>query len=102
MPRHNRKNRLRTTVQSYLRRQAPELQDAPLQLRVLDGPPGAPRYVASAEICDPSGCPHAGSRQAAASSHCGVFDCPLRCSMRLLLDGRGSIMQATRSGIHWG
>jgi hypothetical protein len=102
MPRHKRKNRLLSAVQIYLCQRAPELRDAPLQLRVLDGPPGAPRYVATAEICDPSCCPRAGSMQVPASSHCSVLDCPLRCSMRLLLDQRGSIMQATRSGIHWG
>lgn len=99
MSRHKRENPLLAVVQTYLNREVPELRDAPLQLRRLDGPPGSPCYAAIAETCDATVCPR--SNQATASSQCGVLDCPLRCSMRLLLDRRGGIIQVTRSGIHW-
>jgi len=101
MPRYKRENRLLQAIQLYLSQKMPELRDAPLQVRRLDGPPESPRYAATAEICDLSRCPRALAKIATASSDCGVLDCPLRCSMRLLLDQRGGIIQATRSGIHW-
>jgi hypothetical protein len=28
--------------------------------------------------------------------------CPLRCSVRLLLDRRGAVIQVIRSEVHWG
>jgi hypothetical protein len=46
-------------------------------------------------------CPNGVSALVAESGLCTVRDCPLRCGVRLLLDRRGAVMQATRSGVHW-
>jgi hypothetical protein len=99
MGRKKRTHPLLIAARSYLSQHMPELKSARLQLRMLDGPPGSPRYAVTAEDCKAGACPFGTS--AAQSGECTVRDCPLRCSVRLLLDRRGTVMQATRSGIHW-
>jgi capsular polysaccharide biosynthesis protein len=89
-------------AQTYVREQLPELQNAALCVRTLDGPPDAPRYSVTAEVCIARPCPHGVPATIAATGQCTVHSCPLRCSVRLLLDEGGAVLQATRSGIHWG
>jgi hypothetical protein len=46
-------------------------------------------------------CPHDVPAALAQSDQCPVRDCSLRCSLRLLLDRRGTVLHVTRSGVHW-
>jgi hypothetical protein len=101
MGRKRRIHPLLIAARAYMNRHAPELKTAPLRLRMLDGPPGSPRCAVTAEACLAGVCPYGVSAGVAASGQCLVRDCPLRCSVRLLLDRRGVVVQATRSGIHW-
>jgi hypothetical protein len=101
MPRPKRINPMLKLARGYLARHAPELQHAPLRLRMLDGPPGSPRYAATAEACIAARCPHGVTPEAAAAGQCHVLTCPLRHSVRLLLDSGGNLLSVTRSGIHW-
>jgi hypothetical protein len=88
-------------ARQYLDRSLPELRDTALQLRPLDGPAESPRYAVTAERCTASGCPHGISAATAAAGECPVRDCPLRDSVRLLLDRGGVVVQITRSGVRW-
>jgi hypothetical protein len=54
-----------------------------------------------AEACLAEACPHGMTREAAVAGRCHVLSCPLRSSVRILLDGEGHSVQVTRSGIHW-
>ena len=101
MTRKKRVNPLLIAARLYVSQHVPELKTAPLLLRLLDGPPGSPSYAVTAEACVAGGCPNGVSALIAESGQCGVRDCPLRCSVRLLLDRRGAVVQATRSGVHW-
>jgi hypothetical protein len=101
MPRHNRQDRLLSAARSYVHQHLPELQRAPLRLHPLDGPPGSPRYAVTVEACFAEVCPRNFPATVASSGQCGVLDCPLRRSLRLLLDHQGVVLQATTSGIHW-
>jgi hypothetical protein len=101
MARHKRQNPLLKVARQYLDLYMPELHDAPLRLRALDGPAGSPRYSVTAEACLSGGCPHGVPVAVAAAGHCPVHDCSLRCSVRLLLDRGGRVVQITRSGVHW-
>src|SRR4051812_41416488 len=101
MPRGKRKDGPLGAAQLYVSQHLPELCDLPLRLRILDGPPTSPRYAATIEACVANSCPHGFTAQAGSRAECGVLDCPLRRSARLLLDGHGAVLQATISGIHW-
>jgi hypothetical protein len=101
MPRGKRKNRPLIAAQTYVSEHLPELCDLPLRIHPLDGPPGSPRYAATIEACVATSCPRGFSAQAGSTGQCGVLDCPLRRSARLLLDCHGAVMRATISGIHW-
>jgi hypothetical protein len=101
MPRKKRTSSLLMAAQLYVSQNRPELCDLPLRLHSLDGPPGSPRYAATIEACVAQVCPRGFAAQADASGVCGVLDCPLRRSIRLLLDRDGTVMQATVSGMHW-
>ena len=101
MARKKRPNPLLIAARTYVSLHVPELKAAPLQLRLLDGPPESPNCAVMAEACLPGDCPHGVPASIAERGQCTVRDCPLRCSLRLLLDRRGAVMQATRSGIHW-
>ncbi|MEO7912309.1 MAG: hypothetical protein ABIV47_21905 [Roseiflexaceae bacterium] len=101
MTRKKRTNPLLIAARAYISLHAPELKAAPLQLRLLDGPPESPSCAVTAEACLAGDCPNGIAASVAQSGGCTVRDCPLRCSLRLLLNRRGLVMQATRSGIHW-
>jgi hypothetical protein len=101
MARKKRTNPLLIAARTYLSLHVPELGAAPLRLRMLDSPPGSPSYAVTAEACLAGDCPNGIAASVAESGGCTVRDCPLRCGVRLLLDRRGLVMQATRSGIHW-
>lgn len=101
MARKKRVNPLLIAARTYVSQHVPELKAAPLQLRMLDGPPGSPSCAVAAEACLASDCPEGVPLVVAESGQCTVRDCPLRCSVRLLLDRRGAVVQATRSGVHW-
>jgi hypothetical protein len=101
MARKKRTNPLLIVARTYVSQHVPELKAAPLQLRLLDGPPGSPSCAVTAEVCLAGDCPNGVSALVAASGQCTVRDCPLRCGVRLLLDRRGAVIQATRSGVHW-
>jgi hypothetical protein len=101
MTRKKRTNPLLIAAHTFVSQHMPELNDAPLHLRMLDGPPGSPSCAVTAEACLAGNCPNGVPAVVAEIGQCTVLDCPLRCSVRLLLDRRGAVMQATRSGIHW-
>ena len=100
MGRKKRQHPLVKHVQAYLNQAMPEMAGARLQLRTLDGPPESPRYAVTAELCAHT-CPYGTTPAMAAAGQCHVIDCPLRRSVRLRVDRRGTIMHATRSTIHW-
>ncbi|HET9222635.1 MAG TPA: hypothetical protein VFO07_09035 [Roseiflexaceae bacterium] len=101
IPRGKRKNRPLCAAQIYLGKHLPELRNMPLRLQLLDGPPDSPRYAVTIEACTATVCPHGFRAQTDSSRQCGVLDCPLRRSARLLLDNQGVVIHATISGIHW-
>lgn len=101
MARKKRTNPLLLVARTYIILHVPELKAAPLQLRLLDGPPDSPGCAVTAEACPAGACPNGISAAVAARGQCGVRDCPLRCSLRLLFDRHGAVVQATRSGVHW-
>jgi hypothetical protein len=101
MARKKRINPLLIAARAYVSLHAPELKAAPLQLRMLDGPPGSPSCAVVAEACTAGDCPKGVPASIAESGQCTVRDCPLRCSIRLLMDRRGVVMQDTRSRVHW-
>lgn len=102
MARRKQPNLVLQLAQTYVREQLPELQNAELHVCALDGPPGSPRYSATAETCVARTCPHGIPAAIAATGQCTIHSCPLRCAVRLLLDEHGTVLQATQSGIHWG
>lgn len=101
MARKKRVNPLLIVAHTYVSQHVPELKAAPMQLRMLDSPPGSPSCAVTAEVCLASDCPNGIPAAVAASGQCSVRDCPLRCSLRLLLDRRGVVMHVIRSGVHW-
>ena len=101
MTRRKAKNKLLNAARTYVSQHLPELLDQPLQIQLLDGPPGSPRYAATTEACATNTCPRGFTAQAGATIQCGVLDCPLRRSARLLLDRDGAVLHTTISGIHW-
>lgn len=85
-------------ARDHLRQLDSELLDAPLHLRMLDGPPGAPRYAIYVGVCERKGpCPH-GVEEV---SPCPVLDCELRHSLRMLLDRDGNLVEVLRGGVRW-
>lgn len=101
MARPKRQHPIIPIVQAYIEEHLPELADAPLHIQSLDGPPDAPRYAASAETCPVDTCPYGLPLPLAQPGGCPVLDCPLRCSLRLLLDRSGTVLEARRSGVRW-
>lgn len=102
MTRRKRLNLVLRLAQAYVRENISELKDVPLHVRALDGPPGAPRYSVTAEVCVAGSCPRGTPTAIAAAGNCTIHSCPLRRSARLLLDASGAVLQVTRGGIHWG
>jgi hypothetical protein len=74
------------------------LLDEPIHLRMLDGPPGAPRYAIYVGTCERQGpCPHGVENV----TPCPILDCELRHSLRMLLDRDGNLVEVLRSGVRW-
>jgi hypothetical protein len=101
MSRRKQLARLLNAAHRYVDQHLPDLRHAPLALRMLDGPPGSPRYAVTVAACRAQACPRGISTLDAAAGQCHVPDCPLRHTARLLLDRQGNVIQATRSGILW-
>ncbi|HEX9372222.1 MAG TPA: hypothetical protein VF897_14500 [Roseiflexaceae bacterium] len=101
MGRRKKQNPLVNVAQTYLSQNMPDMKGAKVKVRMLDGPPGSPRYAASAELCVAGQCPYGVTPAVASSGHCPVLDCELRHAVRLLLDRRGTVLHASRNGIHW-
>lgn len=101
MSRQKYRKRLLTTAHRYIHQHLPELDQSSMIIRVLDGPPDAPHYAVMVEACCAKVCPRGFPATSTAGGQCGVLDCPLRRSVRLLLDHHGEVMHATCSGIHW-
>src|SRR5258707_8427630 len=85
MTRKKRTNSLLIVAHRYVSQHLPELKAAPLQLRMLDGPPGSPHCAVMAEACLASDCPKGVPAAGAEIGQCTGRACPLRCSLRLLL-----------------
>jgi hypothetical protein len=102
MPRRKRQHPLLWLARRYLAERAPELKDAPLRIRMLDGPPDSPRYAVTVEACKPGPCPHGVPREVADAGACRVPVCPLRDTLRLLFTRDGELVQVTHSDMHWG
>ncbi|NWF80072.1 MAG: hypothetical protein HXY37_08490 [Chloroflexi bacterium] len=76
----------------------PDLRDEPIHLRMLDGPPGAPRYAVYVGACRRDGdCPYGVEM----ITPCPVLNCELRNSLRLLLDREGNLVEVLQSGVRW-
>ncbi len=74
------------------------LCDKPIHLKMLDGPPGAPRYAVYVGTCErPGPCPYGVED----ITPCPVLNCSLRHSLRMLLDRDGNIVEVLRSGVRW-
>jgi hypothetical protein len=101
MARRKRQHPLLLVARSYLSQHMPDMSDARLKLRVLDGPPEAPRYAVTAETCTACPCPHGIPLAVAAGGQCPITECPLRHSVRLLLNRRGTVIHTTVSDIRW-
>jgi len=101
MARRKRQNPLLVVAHTYLNQHMPNMVDARLDLRMLDGPPDAPRYAVTAEICTACPCPHGIPLATAANGQCPIVECPLRHSVRLLLNRCGTVVHTTVSDIHW-
>jgi len=85
-------------ARGHLRAIAPRLAEAPLRLRMLDGPPGSPRYAVWASACRRSGpCPYGVPDE----HRCHVRDCPLRDALRMLLSREGEVVEVIRDGLRW-
>jgi hypothetical protein len=102
MPRRTSQEQIQSAARGYIQACAPELREAPIVVRMLDGPPDAPHFSASVEQCGASGdCPHGIAPEVAACGKCPIAACRLRCSMRLLLDRSGTVVQVLRGNTHW-
>ncbi len=66
----------------------PDLEHARFAVRLLDGPPGAPRFVVTATRC-PSDC--------ACPNRDALAHCPRRLNTRLLLSREGALIQASEA-----
>lgn len=88
-------------AQSYLSEHTPDLRDSSLRVRHLDGPPEAPRYMVTGEICCARQCPYGVAPEVAASGNCPVGNCALRHAVCLLLDEKYRVLKESHSGIKW-
>jgi hypothetical protein len=102
MGRPKRSNPLVPIVRAYVQANYPALAEARLTMRRLDGPPAAPSYAASLEVCDTIKCPFHVSPADARAGRCAVPSCTLRTTLRLLLDGKGNVLEEITSHTHWG
>lgn len=102
MARPKRQHPMLPRIQAYLKQNAPDLTLSPIHVRMLDGPPGSPRYAAIIERCCAQGeCPYGVTPATAAAGKCPIHLCELRHSLRLLLDRQGGVVQTADGGVHW-
>ena len=101
MARPRKTNPMLIAARNYFEQHVPELKSAQLHVRQLNGPPGSARFAVTAEVRCPDSCPRDVPTEVAQAGECGVLNCPLRRSVRLLLNRRGDVLQLTRSGVHW-
>ncbi len=90
------------TAREYLDAVQPEMHEAELHLRQLDGPPDAPRFAVTAEVCETEQCPYQVPKDVADAGDCPIQQCDHRCTIRILFDRDGSLRSSMRSGVHWG
>ena len=84
----------------YVATNAPELEDADLFLRQLDGPPEAPRFAVSVISCQREHeCPY--HVDETDTENCPIISCELRAALRLLYSRDGTLMKVSRSTIRW-
>lgn len=85
-------------AREYLNQLDPDLRGEPIHLRMLDGPPGAPRYAVYVGACRRDGdCPYG----VEAITPCPVLNCELRNSLRLLMDREGKLVEVLHGGVRW-
>jgi hypothetical protein len=85
-------------ARDHLKQLDTALRDEPIHLRMLDGPPGAPRYAVYVGACERDGpCPYGVEH----ITPCPVLNCDQRHSLRLLLDREGNLIEVLRSGVRW-
>jgi hypothetical protein len=101
MARPKKRNPVLDQARQYVEEHAPELQDAQLSIRSLEGPPGSPRFAATVEACTAQECPYGIAKEVADANECPVHECQLRHSLRILLDREGNVVKELRSGIHY-
>ncbi len=101
MGRPKRKDPLVPIIRSYVKQRYPAIAHGRLSIRRLDGPPGSPRYAASLELCDIERCPYHVSAADAKAGRCPHHRCQLREALRLLLDRKGTVMEAHQSHMRW-
>lgn len=101
MGRKKRQHPVEHAAQVYVNEHVPELRNAHLHIRMLDGPATAPRYAVAAERCTAGRCPYGVATNTRDSGRCPIADCPLRQAVRLLMSRQGEVVRATESGIHW-
>ena len=74
MARKKRTNPLLIAARSYVSQYVPELKAAPLQLHLLDSPPGSPSYAVTAEACLAGDCPNGVAASVVERGRCTVRD----------------------------
>jgi hypothetical protein len=85
-------------AREHVRRLNMGLDDEPIHLRMLDGPPSAPRYAVYVGACMSEGdCPHGVNDRIT----CPILECKLRRSLRMLLDRDGNLVELLRDGVRW-
>lgn len=89
------------TARRYIEEHLPELKDAPLTIRMLDGPPGSARYAVTVEQCQPGECPHGIDADLRLTGQCTIEQCTMRHTTRILLDQHGVVMQISQNDRHW-
>ncbi|MEI7645543.1 MAG: hypothetical protein WCJ55_14815 [Chloroflexales bacterium] len=85
-------------ARAHLNKLAPELRNARLRLRQLDGPPGSPRFAVSVDMCrEDVPCVNGVTEV----EKCPVFACSQRRAIRLLLSREGELRQVINDDLRW-
>jgi hypothetical protein len=85
-------------ARAHLSKLAPELRNARMRMRQLDGPPGSPRYAVSVDMCrDVASCAYGVTN----TEKCPIFACSQRHAIRLLLSREGELLQVIKDDLRW-
>lgn len=85
-------------ARTHLSKLAPELRNARLRLRQLDGPPDSPRFAVSVDMCrDVAACIYGVTD----TDKCPIFACNQRRAVRLLLSREGELLQVINDDLRW-